>query len=81
MDTFSNVGENANSPILWGNNHIIGKLATDRIHPSGEYGLRDLYAADLQSRQQKINIKTSVILYQNKTNVIKMYTNFQYSSP
>lgn len=54
---------------------IIGNTATDRLHLPGENGLRDPYSAELQSnsrikglqsRKQKINIKTSVI-NQNKT--------------
>lgn len=63
---------------------IIGNAATDSLYLPDEYGLRDPYSAELQSssrierlqgRKQKINIKTSVKLYQNKTNVIKMFTN------
>lgn len=71
LDKFSIVAKNANSSILWWNNPIIGKIATDRLHPPGEYGLGEPCSAELQSntgieelqsRKHKVKIKTSVII-------------------
>lgn len=49
LDRLSNVAKNANSSILWWNNHIIRKRVTNRIYLTVEYGLRDPHSSELQS--------------------------------
>lgn len=52
MGKLSSVAGNANSPILQWNNHFVGKIATDRIHLPGEYGLREPYSTELHGNSR-----------------------------
>lgn len=52
LGKLSSIAGNANSLILQWNNHFIGKIATDRIHLPGEYGLREPYSTELHGNSR-----------------------------